>query len=313
MCFPVFGSIGLTGLARLLHNGSPLLTQPVSASSPHDPALPPIRIPGSLSLVLPAHNEVENIEVVIRQAIEVLQKHTDTFEIIPVNDGSKDDTGRVIDHLATEDPRVRPVHHDVNRGYGGALKSGFAASRYDCVMFMDSDRQFDIADIQRLAPFVASHDIVAGFRMERSDPIHRRINAEIFNLSVRILFGVHMRDLDCAFKIFRGEQLRSLELTTSGALINAEIQAKLRRQGATLQQVGVPHYPRLAGSATGGSLRVILRAMKEIIVLWVHMHSYKPPKNAPNPRPYYAAGDTLIGIGLGVVSTIAAAFVRRRK
>src|SRR5690606_37374895 len=103
---------------------------------------------GSLSLVLPAHNEVDNIEIVIRRALEVLPKHADTFEIIPVNDGSKDQTGRVIDFLSTEDPRVRPVHHRVNRGYGGALKSGFAASRHDFVMFMDSDRQFDIADIQ---------------------------------------------------------------------------------------------------------------------------------------------------------------------
>jgi hypothetical protein len=272
-----------------------------------------VRLPGSLSLVLPAHNEVDNIEIVIRRALDILPRYTDTFEIIPVNDGSRDHTGRVIDHLAAEDSRVRPVHHRVNKGYGGALKSGFAASRCDYVMFMDSDRQFDIADIQRLTPFVASHDIVAGFRMERSDPMHRRINAEIFNLAVRILFGVHMRDLDCAFKIFKGEQLRSLQLTTSGALINAEMQAKLRRQGATLQQVGVPHYPRVAGSATGGSLRVIARAMKETIQLWVRMHSYTPPPTAPNPRPYYAAGDTLLGLGLGAVSTLIAAIARRRK
>lgn len=279
----------------------------------HDPTLPPVKIPGSLSLVFPAYNEAENIEHVIREALEVLPRHTDTFEIIPVNDGSRDGTGAIIDRLATEDPCIRPVHHAVNRGYGGALKSGFKASRHDYVMFMDADRQFAVADIQRLAPFVASHDIVAGFRMERSDPMHRRINAEIFNLVVRILFGVHMRDLDCAFKIFRGEQLRSLDLTTSGALINAEIQAKLRRQGATLQQVGVPHYPRVAGSPTGGSLRVILRAMKETVVLWMQMHTYQPPKTAPNPRPYYAAGDTLLGITAGTVATVVAAFVRRRK
>jgi glycosyltransferase involved in cell wall biosynthesis len=279
----------------------------------HDPTLPPVRIPGSLSLVLPAHNEAGNIAIVIRRALNVLPRHTDTFEIIPVNDGSRDDTGKIINRLAEEDPRVRPVHHKVNRGYGGALKSGFAASRYDYVMFMDSDRQFDIADIQRLAPFVGSHDTVAGFRMERSDPIIRRINAEIFNIAVRVLFGVHMRDLDCAFKIFRGDQLRSLLLTTSGALINAEMQAKLRRQGATLQQVGVPHYPRVAGKSTGGNPKVILRAMKETIQLWVRMHSYEPPKEAKNPRPYYALGDTMLGLGLGTVTTVLAALMKRRK
>lgn len=278
----------------------------------HNPSLPPIRIPGSLSLVLPAHNEAENIEIVIQRALAILPLHTEVFEVIPVNDGSKDATGQIIDRLSLIDERVRPVHHKVNRGYGGALKSGFAASRNDYVMFMDSDRQFDIADIQRLAPFVSSHDIVAGFRMERSDPIVRRINAEIFNLAVRILFGVHLRDLDCAFKIFRGEQLRLLRLTTSGALINAEIQAKLRRQGAVLQQVGVPHYPRIAGSATGGSIRVILRAMKEIIQLWVRMHKYQPPASAKSTRPYYALGDSLLTVALGAVGSMAIRILRRR-
>lgn len=312
-------TINLVGLAHLLRARGPipqvgaLLTMSGDVTTYHDPTLPPVRIPGSLSLILPAHNEVDNIEIVIRRALEVLPRHVDEFEIIPVNDGSKDETGRVIDQLAREDHRVRPVHHRVNRGYGGALKSGFAASRYDYVMFMDSDRQFDVEDIQRLAPFVASHDIVAGFRMERSDPMIRRINAEVFNLAVRVLFGVHLRDLDCAFKIFRGDQLRSLTLTTSGALINAEIQAKLRRQGARLQQVGVPHYPRVAGKPTGGSLKVILKAMVETIQLWIHMHSYQPPKESKNSRPYYALGDTLLGLALGTVTAVTAGLLRRRK
>lgn len=282
-------------------------------STNHNPHLPPIRIPGSLSLVLPAYNEAENIEIVIRQALDVLPLHTNTFEIIPVNDGSRDATGKIIDGLAMDDDRILPVHHKGNRGYGGALTSGFKASRHDYVMFMDADQQFDIAEIQRLAPFIPTHDTVAGFRMERSDPMHRRIFAEIFNLTVRVLFGVHLRDLDCAFKIFSGEQLRSLELTTSGALINAEIQAKLRRQGARLQQVGVPHYPRVAGSATGGSLKVILHAMKETVQLWFHMHRYQPPKQVSNPRPYYALGDTLIVIGVGTVAGIAIKLIIRRK
>lgn len=299
-------------LLAALPGGSLMTPESGSVAISHDPSLPPIRIPGSLSLVLPAHNEEENIEIVIQCALSVLPLHADSFEVIPVNDGSKDATGAIIDRLSELDNRVRPIHHAVNRGYGEALKSGFAASRHDYVMFMDSDRQFDVADIQRLAPFVPSHDIVAGFRMERSDPIVRRINAEIFNIAVRILFGVHLRDLDCAFKIFRGEQLRSLQLTTSGALINAEIQAKLRRQGAVLQQVGVPHYPRVAGSATGGSVRVILRAMKETVQLWIRMHNYQPPASAKNPRPYYALGDSLLGVAVGAVSSVMIRVLRRR-
>ena len=226
------------------------------------------RIPGSLSLVLPAHNEQENIGEVVRRALAVLPDHTDEVEIIIVDDGSRDTTGAIADALAAGDHRVRVVHHPRNRGYGAALTSGFTASTGDFVMFMDADRQFDIADFRLLAPFVGDFDIVAGFRMERNDPLHRRVFAEVFNVSVRVLFGVHLRDIDCAFKVFRGDLLRELELTSPGALINTEIQAKLRRRRARLAQVGVHHYPRLAGSATGGSPRVILRAVRETAGLW---------------------------------------------
>jgi glycosyltransferase involved in cell wall biosynthesis len=302
---------GIRGVLSMLTPFDQLtIARPASQT---EAAVPTVRLPGSLTLVLPAHNEEENIEIVVRRALDVLPRYAGEFEVIVVNDGSRDHTREIIDRLATEDTRVRAVHHTVNRGYGGALKSGFNASAGDFVMFMDADRQFDIADIQLLTPFVPTHDIVAGFRMERSDPIHRRINAEIFNIAVRILFGVHMRDLDCAFKIFRGEQLRTLSLTTSGALINAEMQAKLRRQGATLQQVGVPHYPRVAGTATGGSARVILRAMKETIVLWIRMHRYQPPATSPNAKPYYPLGDALLGIGIGTVASVAGRFFRNRR
>ncbi|MGB3306612.1 MAG: glycosyltransferase family 2 protein [Thermomicrobiales bacterium] len=277
-----------------------------SAPASHAP------IPGSLSLVLPAYNEEGNIEFVVRRAIEVLPAMVDDFEIIVVNDGSKDATPEIIDRLAAEDSRVRPLHQQ-NKGYGGALTTGFEATTGDYVMFMDSDRQFDIADIKLLAPFVASYDIVAGFRMERSDPIHRRINAEVFNIVVRILFGVHMRDLDCAFKIFRGDMIRSLELTSSGALINAEMQAKLRRQGATLEQVGVPHYPRIAGTATGGNLRVIVHAMGETIILWRRMHRYQPPIGHREQRPYYVLGDALLGAALTVGVAVMGRFLKRRR
>ena len=262
---------------RILRAMMPLLAHAIAEPTTRNiPEAHVHRLPGSLSLVLPAHNEEDNIRVVVEQALQVLPHYTDTFEIIPVNDGSTDATATILQQLAAEDDRVRPVSYKTNKGYGGALKSGFETTRYDYVMFMDADRQFDIADLASLAPFVGRYDIVAGFRMERSDPLIRRVNAEVFNIAVRILFGVHLRDLDCAFKIFRGDQLRSLDLISNGALINCEMQAKLRRQGATLQQVGVKHYPRVAGSSTGGNLKVILRAMRDILILWSKMREYHP-------------------------------------
>lgn len=252
---------------------------------------------GSFSLVLPAHNEAENIEPVVRRALEVLPTFFDEYEIIVVNDGSRDGTGEIINRLAREDSRVRPIHHTKNRGYGGALTSGFEASTGDHVMFMDSDRQFDIVDIERLYPFIATHEIVAGFRMMRQDQLHRRVFAEVFNLVVRVLFGVHLRDIDCAFKIFDGDLIRSLQLSSPGALINTEIQAKSRRQGARLQQVGVRHFPRIAGEATGGNPRVIARAMKETVVLWWKMRTYQPPPGRPSVNGAYRMGDAIVVTG----------------
>jgi len=238
-------------------------------------AAPGSHLPGSLTLVLPAFNEEANIEAVIQESLATLPIFADGYEIIVVDDGSRDRTGEIVARLAAGDSHVRLVRHGRNRGYGAALTSGFRASTGDFVMFMDADRQFDIRDLRLLAPFADEYDVVAGFRMERSDPLHRRVFAEMFNVAIRALFGVHLRDIDCAFKLFRGDLLRGLSLTAPGALINTEIQAKARRQGARLQQVGVHHYPRIAGEATGGSPRVILRAMGETLALWWQMRSYQ--------------------------------------
>jgi len=270
------------------------------------------RIPGSLSLVLPVHNEEANIEIVIKQALDVLPRFTDVYEIVPVNDGSRDNSGRILANLAAAHPQVKPVVHKVNRGYGAAVTSGFRAATGDFVMFMDSDRQFDIADLALLAPLVGQFDIVAGFRMERNDPLHRRIFAEIFNVTVRILFGVHLRDIDCAFKVFRGDLLRSIELTAPGALINTEMQAKLRRSGATLAQVGVHHYPRVAGTATGGNPRVIARAMKETLLLFWRMRSYQPPAIAPNPQDHHGVRASVVSAASLIGLDKVAGAVKRR-
>lgn len=272
----------------------------------------PHQLPGSLTLVLPAYNEAENIEVVVARAFQVLPLYTDDFEIIVVDDGSRDDTPQIIERLAADDARVHPAHHDSNLGYGSALRTGFGLSRGDHVMFMDADRQFDIADIRLLVPFVENFDVVAGFRMERNDPLRRRIYAEIFNVTIRILFGVHLRDIDCAFKIFRGDLLRSLELSEPGALINTEMQAKLRRQGATVEQVGVHHFPRVAGHATGGSARVILRAMVQTVRLWLRMHRYRPPTSSVSPRGYHALGDIAMGVSAAVGTFLLNRLIRRK-
>jgi glycosyltransferase involved in cell wall biosynthesis len=273
-------------------------------------------IDGKLSLVLPAHNEEENLRPVVERALEVLPQHCRDWEIIIVNDGSRDRTGEIAAELAAANPeRVRVVTHPRNRGYGAALTSGFAAATGDYLMFMDSDRQFDIADIARLAPFVGVYDIVAGYRIKRNDPWYRFAIGYTFNAIVTVLFGVNLRDIDCGFKIFRASLLKGMELTSPGALINTEIHAKANRQGATLVEVGVSHYPRLVGEQSGASARVILRAMGETLKLWWRMQFYQPPAVVAGAEPDGYRGLTLAHVGIlgAAVVLLLTLLVRRRR
>jgi glycosyltransferase involved in cell wall biosynthesis len=255
------------------------------------------RVEGMISLVLPAHNEEPNIRAVVEEAKQVLPTAFTNYEVIVVNDGSKDRTLEIAEDMAAEDPHVRVVNHPVNRGYGAALTSGFNAARGEFIMFMDSDRQFDIKDVHKLTPFVEDYDIVAGYRIKRSDPAHRLLNAAIFGLAVKLMFDLQVRDIDCAFKIFHADVLRGINLESPGALINTEILAKARVQGRTLTQVGVNHYPRLEGEQSGASLKVVLRAFREILGLWWRMRSYVPPSGEVVEPPPTWRGIAVLGGG----------------
>jgi hypothetical protein len=241
------------------------------------------RYPHFLSLVLPAHNEEGNIEAVTWDALAILPELFQEFEIVIVDDGSTDATPRIIDRLAA-DERVRVIHHPQNRGYGAALRSGFAAARGDRILFMDSDRQFDIREVAKLAPLTDRYDIVAGYRLRRNDPWQRVALGAAFNTVVKLLFGVWVRDIDCGFKLFRADLLRGLDLQAPGALLNTEILALAHRQGATLVEVGVTHHPRSAGAQSGGSLRVVLRSLSEMLHLWRRLRASTLTPERPEPR-----------------------------
>jgi glycosyltransferase involved in cell wall biosynthesis len=247
------------------------------------PAADP-RYPHFLSLVLPAHNEEGNIEAVTWDALAILPEHFQTFEIVIVDDGSTDATPRLIDRLAADDARVRVIHHPQNRGYGAALRSGFATARGDRILFMDADRQFDIREVAKLAPLTARYDIIAGYRLRRNDPWRRVALGAAFNTVVKVLFGVWVRDIDCGFKLFRADLLRGLELQAPGALLNTEILALAHRQGATLAEVGVTHHPRSAGAQSGGSPRVVLRSLGEMLHLWRRLRADNLTPERPEPR-----------------------------
>ena len=224
--------------------------------------------PVSITVFFPCYNEQDNVKRVAAKAVEVLETIGADFEVIIVNDGSADKTGQVADSVAQADKRVRVVHHPQNRGYGAALQSGIRAAQKNYIFFTDGDGQFDIGEIQLLIPFIEQSDVVCGYRLDRKDPFMRKLNGWLWTKLVCILFGMRIRDIDCAFKMFRREIFDGMKLSSTGALINAEILARATRRGCRIVEVGVHHYPRTAGKQTGANLKVILRAFKELFKLY---------------------------------------------
>jgi glycosyltransferase involved in cell wall biosynthesis len=222
----------------------------------------------SLSLFFPAYNEEANVENLIRLAQQVLPGVAEEWEIIPVNDGSKDRTGEIINRLAGEDPRVRPVHHEKNQGYGGAVRSGYTAARYDYVFFTDGDLQFDLREITLLTAKIDEGDLVLGYRKNRRDPAMRKINAWMWGTLVKFLFAFQARDVDCAFKLIKRKVINKVHLSADGAMVSTELLAGASWAGFRFVEVAVTHYPRVAGTQTGASPKVILRAFKELFKLY---------------------------------------------
>ena len=222
----------------------------------------------SLSVFFPCYNEQDNVGRTTQRAVEVLEELGADFEIILVNDGSADETGVRADAIAAGDKRVRVVHHPQNMGYGAALQSGIKAARKELIFFTDGDGQFDIGEIKLLLPLIMQNDIVCGYRLDRKDPLMRKLNGWMWTKLVNLLFGMNIRDIDCAFKLFRAEIFEGVKLSSGGALISAEILARAARRGFRIAEVGVHHYPRTAGKQTGAKPAVIIRAFKELFKLY---------------------------------------------
>ncbi|MGD9762661.1 MAG: glycosyltransferase family 2 protein [Candidatus Binatia bacterium] len=233
----------------------------------------------AMSVVLPAYNEEANIERVVRQVAGYLDARGLDYEILPVNDGSRDRTGEILARLAQEMPRVRPQTHPGNRGYGAALRTGFDAAAKRYVFYMDGDGQFDIADLDKLLPLATEDAIVTGFRIERRDPLMRRLNAKLFGgWLVRVMLGVSVKDLNCAFKLIPKRVFDAIALESTGALINAELYGRATRAGFGIREVGVHHYPREAGVQTGAHLGVIARAFYDLFRLRQKIIATQPKK-----------------------------------
>lgn len=237
-----------------------------------------------LSVVLPAYDEEPNIGAAVAAvtaAADGLAAHGRLAgcEVVVVDDGSRDGTAQVVESLAARDPRVRLVQHQVNRGYGEALRSGFATAAGALVFLTDADLQFDAAELDGfLARLDAPDrpDVVAGYRVERADTPVRRLNALGWNLLVRAVLGVPVRDIDCAFKLFRREVFDVVDLRSVGAMVSTELMVQVGRRGLRVAELAVTHRPRVAGQARGADPRVVATAFVELARMTRRLRAVRP-------------------------------------
>lgn len=230
----------------------------------------------SISFFFPAFNDAGTVEPLVQDGLRVLPALTDDFEIIIINDGSFDDTGAIADRLSEQHAQVRVLHHEVNMGYGAALKSGFAAATKDLIFYTDGDRQFDVGELPKLIAEINGAGIVSGYRISRAEGSERRLSSAAYNFVSKRLFGLGVRDLDCAFKVIRREVLKDLLLQMDGDFICAELFYHANRRGFPVRQVPVHHYPRAYGVSMAYSATGIARSLLEFSVLLWELRGREP-------------------------------------
>lgn len=224
-----------------------------------------------LSVFFPAYNEEKNLQQTVEKAIPVLKKVAKKYEIIIVNDGSKDKTGKIADQLAKKYSFIRVIHHQKNRGYGAALKSGMYNSKYSWITFTDSDGQFDFSEITKFInkQKETGAELVIGYYLKRAVPFYRILGSKMWELAVWLLFGLRVTDTDCGFKLFKKEVIERIPKLESerGPFISSEFLIKAKKAGFKIVEVGVHHFPRVAGKQTGSSFKVVLSGLKDLIRL----------------------------------------------
>jgi len=223
-----------------------------------------------LSLFFPAYNEESNVRETVEQAVPVLKKVAEKYELIIVNDGSKDRTGEIAKELARKYSFIKIITHSPNQGYGGALRSGFYNSKYEWIVFTDIDRQFDFTEITKLIEKSDSADFVVGYRISRADSFSRKLFGFGWTLLVGLLLGIKVRDIDCAFKLVRKKVIDTIPKleSTRGGMISPELLGKATKAGFKIVEVGVHHYPRKEGKQTGANLKVIIKSFVDLGKLW---------------------------------------------
>jgi glycosyltransferase involved in cell wall biosynthesis len=221
----------------------------------------------SISVVFPAYNEQDNILKTLKLSTKFLAINFKEWEIVVVNDGSKDNTKQVVEEFKKSEKRVRVVNHPTNYGYGAAVWDGIKAAKKDIVFVADSDGQFDIRELTGFVKEIGDYDAVLGFRKRRSEGLVRKANMIGWKIAVFLTLGLRVKDIDCAFKLFKRSVVQKIEIRSLGATFSAELLYKMKKGNCRMKELPVTHLPRTKGRATGANLKVILRAIKELVKL----------------------------------------------
>ena len=232
----------------------------------------PTHTPVAISLVLPAFNERDAITRAIEEADTALRQVASEYEIIVVDDGSTDDTARIVQQIANRNTAVRLIRHEPNQGYGAALRSGFAAAEKELVVFTDADCQFDLTELDRFVLLADRYDVVCGYRIDRKDTPLRCLYSRVYNQLVRVLLNTGVRDVDCALKMFRRDIVQRLTISGNGFLVNSELLTQARQRGHSVVEVGVSHRPRTEGESTV-SVHHIPKVLSSLAALLVELGS----------------------------------------
>lgn len=221
-----------------------------------------------VSLFYPMYNEVESVEAMTHKAVEVLEVIAADYEILIIDDGSKDGSADIADRLAAENPRIKVIHHQGNKGYGQALRTGFSHASKDIVIYTDCDEPADLWLIAVALPHMETHDMVIGYRLQRWEGWRRYIYSQIYNFLVRVLFGVKARDINFSFKLIRREKLRKLHLAAGSVFIDGELLAEAARHKLTIHEMPVEYKMRQFGSSNFNSVRAATFTLEEIWAYW---------------------------------------------
>ncbi len=219
-----------------------------------------------LSVFFPAYYDEKNIDKVVCKAVEVLEDlQLKDYEITIIEDGSPDRTGEVADKLAARFPKVRVIHHEVNKGYGATLWEGFTSARFEYVFYTDGDNQFDLEELRKFVALIPFGDMVVGYRKKKQYSPYRKFTSFVYNYVLRFYFDIDFIDIDCAFKIIKTDLFKKIKVNTKDAFIDAEIMIRASLLGYSFTELGVKHLPRVDGVSTAARPSIIFRTIGEII------------------------------------------------